>query len=143
MKFFNYHVFRISGDSMFPTIKDSDILVIKKCKKNTEIVRGDIVAFYRFIETSKLFIKRVIGLPNETIIWKSDGKIFVDNTYLDEPYALLQENTEHKWDLIEDSYLVLGDNRRNSEDGRKFGPLFRQEIIGKVIFSLKPFEKMK
>ncbi|OLS25920.1 MAG: Signal peptidase IB [Candidatus Heimdallarchaeota archaeon LC_3] len=128
---------------MFPTIKDSDILVIKKCKKNTEIVRGDIVAFYRFIETSKLFIKRVIGLPNETIIWNSDGKIFVDNTYLDEPYALLQENTEHKWDLIEDSYLVLGDNRRNSEDGRKFGPLFRQEIIGKVIFSLKPFEKMK
>lgn len=143
MKFFNYYVFRISGDSMFPTIKDSDILVIKKCKENTEIVRGDIVAFYRFIETSKLFIKRVIGLPNETIIWKSDGKIFVDNTYLDEPYALLQENTEHKWDLIEDSYLVLGDNRRNSEDGRKFGPLFRQEIIGKVIFSLKPFEKMK
>lgn len=122
-------VIKISGNSMAPTFKSGDYTLSKPTIK---IERYDIVVFKR---KEKLYIKRVIGLPEEHLRLVPNG-VEINQRILYEPY--LSATNRHYFrkaltcDIPEDSYFVLGDNRRSSVDSRTIGVIKREEIIVKV-----------
>lgn len=109
--------------------------------------RGDVIFFYFPDDESQKFVKRVIGLPGETITIL-DGKIYIGNSSepLDEPY-LKEEWTRgvgpYVFQIPEDSYLCLGDNRNNSRDARDWNNPYvkKEKIIGKAIFTYFPINR--
>lgn len=135
---YHYSVVKVEGKSMEPTVTDgSHILVNKRYYINNEPERFDVILLD--IEEDHLthYIKRIIGLPGETIRIK-DGTIFVNNKWLLEPTH--DENTQAlsaKEDIIlgSDEYFVLGDNRNESIDSRyrDFGMVTRNMIQGKMV----------
>ncbi|MFC1618023.1 signal peptidase I [Patescibacteria group bacterium] len=133
----------INGRSMEPAFFDDDVFFINKFSLLfTAPERGDIVQFFNE-ETGELSIKRIISLPGEKVIIKQN-KVFIkdsagNETELDEPY--LAENTittsasgevEGFGPFPENEYFVLGDNREDSNDSRKIGPIHRTFITGRV-----------
>ena len=117
------------GESMYPTLKDGQILAVNTHDKIPG--RGDIVIF-KSKNYSKVLIKRVIGLPGEKIIIKNNniyinGQIIKDYVDIDmESYGILKEEIT----LKENEYFAMGDNRNHSYDCRDIGPLLKDEIIG-------------
>ena len=112
----------------------------------SEPERGDIVIFHYPLDEKIIYIKRVIGLPGETVKIE-DGKIYINDseTPLDEPYLKeewLVENTGFSYTIPEDCWLMLGDNRNNSEDSRnaEIGIVSSEMIEGEVWFVLSPAE---
>ncbi len=93
------------------------------------------------MNTRKDYIKRVIGLPGETVEIK-DGKVYINDKVLDEPYITcpLSHEENLKYQLEEDQVFVLGDNRVNSEDSRCWGPLDTKLIKGKAMMVFWPPE---
>ena len=138
--------FVVSGASMNPTFKDSQYLIVDQLSYEFgEPQRGDVIVFRFPLEPSKFFIKRIIGLPNETIdiqnqtvtiITKENPEGFV----LDEPY-LVPGNMRSdflKTTLSSEEYFVMGDNRKESSDSRSWGTLGREYIIGRALIRLFP-----
>ena len=117
---------------MMPTIADGDRIFVDK--NVDELKRGDIVLFYFPKDKSKTFIKRIIGLPNETLDMRN-GQVFVDDKPLDEQY--IKENFNQikpnlkPIKISSGEYYVLGDNRDNSYDSRSWGTLPKNLIFGK------------
>jgi signal peptidase I len=94
--------------------------------------RGDVVVLDSPQSKDELLIKRVIGLPNETIVIR-DGRVYVDGKMLDESYVndfCTFRSCNGEWQLGPDQYFVLGDNRSHSLDSHAFGPVSRSSIIG-------------
>lgn len=124
---------RNSGVSMIPTIDANSAVAVDR--RVGEIMREDIVIFRFPKDVSQSFIKRVIGLPGDEV--KIDkGRVFVNGVLLEEPYVEPKNRNED--DLLpvkvtENSYFVLGDNRRNSSDSRDWGAVSRQFIWGKAL----------
>ncbi|MEN9413372.1 MAG: hypothetical protein RLZZ342_459 [Candidatus Parcubacteria bacterium] len=140
--------FIVSGSSMEPTFNNFDYLIIDRVSYRLhEPQRGDVVVFGLPQETSRDLIKRVIGLPGETVEI-ADHVVRIKNTEnpqgfeLSEPY-LSAENlggvSSMSTTLGENQYFVLGDNRRVSADSRMWGTLPREDIIGRVVVRLYPF----
>jgi signal peptidase I len=95
--------------------------------------RGDVIVFHFPRDTSKDFIKRIIGLPGDTIRVTSTS-VIVDGQTLHEPYISLPFNFEnYTWNLGPGQFFVMGDHRDNSLDSRSWGPLDRSFIIGKAV----------
>jgi signal peptidase I len=98
-------------------------------------------------DTSKDFIKRVIGLPNETVVIK-DGSVYIKNQenpegfLLDEEYVKLPKSENLVKELGKDEYFVMGDNRAGSFDSRYWGPLPKKDVIGRPIIRLLPVDKI-
>jgi signal peptidase I len=108
--------------------------------------RGDVIIFKYPKDPSKYFIKRVIGLPGETVdINGTDVKIFntenPDGVTITEPYVDFNKSGNVHLTLRDDEYFVMGDNRFASSDSRVWGPLERNMIIGKAFLRLFPIEK--
>ncbi len=126
----------VSGTSMADTLKDGEILILKKYDKSYE--RFDIVVFD--YNNSKL-VKRIIGLPGETVEYK-DGVLYINGVKTDDPFASKTNNfklSNLKIDVIPDNhYFVMGDNRNNSSDSRIIGPISKDSIEGTTTFSLWP-----
>ena len=104
--------------------------------------RGDIVVLHPPYESEEPYIKRVIGLPGETVTF-ADGSVLIDGVPLVEEYIAedITWCSGGPWCEVavpEDSVYVVGDNRQNSTDSRKFGPVSYDQIIGKAIFSSWP-----
>lgn len=105
--------------------------------------RGDIVVLHPPYASPNPYIKRVIGLPGETVSFH-DGRVYVDGKELDEPYiatGVVTECTRGHWCSVTvptDSVYVLGDNREDSTDSRVFGPVKDEAIIGKAVFANWP-----
>lgn len=138
---------RILGSSMEVTLQEDDKIIINKLaywKRNPK--RFDVIVFKQSgSEHSYYNIKRVIGLPGETV-QIIDGLVYIDNELLEEPMNVEPINipglAEEPILLEDDEYFVLGDNRNNSEDSRFFniGNVVRGDIVGKAWFTLDPFE---
>lgn len=140
-------VTQVVGSSMSPTLKNQEILILNKAKyRFFNVNRGDIISFY--YEDTKYLIKRVIGIPGDSIYFK-DNVLYINNKIYQEPY--LKGVVTEDFNLNElgygripnGKYFVLGDNRENSLDSRKIGLIDRKDIIGEVMFRFWPVNKMK
>jgi len=142
--------FIVSGTSMLPTFNTWNYLIIDQLTyRFSPPKRGDIIVFRPPRNPSQFYIKRIIGLPNETL--KLSGtKITIFNTQhengftLNEPYVSPQnqKDTTMTITLSNNEYFVMGDNRKVSYDSRYWGPLTRNKIIGRVYVRLFPFNEV-
>ena len=144
--------FFIPSPSMLPTLKVGDrVLVNKLAYRLHPVHRGDVIVFERPPELTgaedvKDLIKRVIGLPGETVEFR-DNRILIDGRLLEEPYLPVGTVTraKTKGDKIvipAGQVLVLGDNRENSRDGRFFGPFDQKLIVGRAFVLYFPLKDM-
>lgn len=119
---------------MIPALKDGDRIFIERNPGKLE--RGDIVVFYFPLDQRKSYIKRIVGLPNETVDIR-EGKVFINGKPLEEPYVDPKLNLSMpslpEIKLPADAYFVIGDNRDNSADSRIWGPLQKKLIYGKYM----------
>ena len=130
---------RVNGDSMYPTLKDKEIMILNKTKYwNNDIERFDIVVLNE--EGSKL-IKRVIGLPNEKVEYK-DGYLYINDRLIAEEFINV-ETSDYIYDEPKDCYIVIGDNRNNSYDSRDFGCVKEENIVGNARQVIFPFNKIR
>jgi len=123
--------FQVRGSSMEATLHDGQYLIIGKVTYWFHSPqRGDIIVFHPPTHPREDYIKRIVGLPGETINIRS-GHVRVDGVMLDEPYISNVGTYSGDWTLGESEYFVLGDNRRNSSDSHSWGVLPGKGIIGK------------
>lgn len=127
--------FRIVGDSMFPTLESGQFMLVERVTHRfSEPRRGDIVIFEYPRALQEDFVKRIIGLPGEMVEIQG-GSVYINGVALVEPYIHGQRTlTYHPISLTlgDGEYFVMGDNRAASSDSRTWGPLPRQNIVGRV-----------
>ena len=130
----------VSGASMDNTLKDGQLIIINKfVYRFNEIDRFDIVVVKNRQDNDKI-IKRVIGLPNETIEYK-DNKLYINGELMLTDFKAGDTN-DFKVTTDEGEYFVLGDNRPVSKDSRMLGNFKEKDIVGKVSIRLYPFNKI-
>jgi signal peptidase I len=135
--------FRVEGDSMQPTMHPDEYVLIDKVSYMLGAPqRGDIVVFQYPFGTERDFIKRIIGLPGETVSVAA-GVVSVDGRPLDEPYIAAPPQYQGAWTLGADEYFVLGDNRNNSLDSHSWGPLKSDYLIGRALVVYWPMEALQ
>src|SRR3989344_9406592 len=140
--------FVVSGSSMVPTFEDKDYLIIDKISyRLKDPKRADVVVFRYPNDQTKFFIKRVIGLPNETVDIKGSAVTITNETHpegftLDELYVKNISNNTIYSKLKDDEYFVMGDNRSGSSDSRYWGPVKKEFLTGRAFLRLLPINKM-
>lgn len=140
---------RVSGDSMNPTLSNGDNLIVDKLTyhfKDPE--RYDIIVFPFKYEENTYYIKRIIGLPGETI-QIIDGYVYIDGELLESDIygAEVMRDANIAAEPIalgEDEYFVLGDNRNHSSDSRdpSVGVLTREDLLGRALVRIYPFDQV-
>lgn len=128
----------VSGESMVPTLDGGELMLLKKY--DTSYERFDIVVVNENVEGDNL-IKRVIGLPGETIKYRND-KLYINGKIMEDTYAFGQTGNFQEITLEDDEYFLMGDNREISLDSRTLGIIKKQEIEGTVSIILFPFNKL-
>ena len=157
--------FKVEGSSMSPTLEGGQYLVVDQAsffkidnQRLSRIVpfwkapepepefafdppaRGEVIVFNYPLDPKKDFVKRVVGLPGETVEVR-DGTVYVNDEALSEPYLAGRDNSEaHEVTLGEKEYYVIGDNRRNSNDSRSWGPVPEDNIVGRVWLIYWPWD---
>lgn len=147
--------FRVEGDSMLPNLKSRELGFSNVLSLKSKGVERFDVVIVSMRDTNRYLVKRVIGLPNETIEYKQnklyvDG-VIVEESFLDEDYinsVIDQENTNFTQDfgpivLNEGEYFLLGDNRIRSSDSRTYGSFNEDEIVSKNGVVIYPFNKIR
>lgn len=147
---FIYQPVKVEGTSMEPGLSDNERIFINKFTYRLnlgEIRRGDTVVFWYPRDTSKSYIKRVIGLPGDRIRIL-DGQVYVNGALLNEEYVADRFRDPSTWSAGEEvtvpphDYFVLGDHRNSSSDSRAWGYVPRENIYGKAVFVYWPLDKM-
>ncbi|MCK5053564.1 MAG: signal peptidase I [Anaerolineales bacterium] len=129
---------RVEGISMEPSLHEGQFVVVNRLAYRwDEADRGDIVVFRFPLKPSRRFIKRVIGLPGNTVTIRG-GEVYIDGQVLEEPYLAATPRYDGEWIIGPDEVFVLGDNRNNSSDSQNWGPLPTEEIIGKAVLIYWP-----
>lgn len=145
IRVFIFDPVRVDGPSMNNTLEDGQVLILNKfIYRKEDIKRYDIVVIKR--DNGEKIIKRVIGLPNETIEIK-DNKVYANGKLLDSSFT---SSISEDFDISEvgfekvpgDSYFVLGDNREISLDSRVLGPIRKEMILGKASIRIWPINKI-
>ncbi|MBN1966480.1 MAG: signal peptidase I, partial [Anaerolineae bacterium] len=122
----------VEGSSMQPSFYDGDRIVASNIPYLFDSPqRGDVIILDRPAQPEDL-IKRIIGLPGETVTI-NNGRVYVNDVPLDEPYINAPPDYHNRWVLGPDEYFVLGDNRNRSNDSHAFGPVSREEILARVL----------
>lgn len=142
---------KVSGKSMVPNFQDGDYIITNKlATRFSTFQRGEVIILKNPQNPEKeVFIKRIIGLPGETLKLM-DGKVYINNNILEEPYLPNNLKTGGEGFLKEgdevtipvENYFVMGDNRNNSSDSRQFGYIPREDIIGQAFVRYWPVNKM-
>lgn len=139
---------QVSGSSMETTLSDGDHLIVDKISyRFADPKRFDIIVFPFQYDTDTYYIKRIIGMPGETVQIDESGNIYIDGEVLDEDYGReVIQNPGRAVDPIqlgEDEYFVMGDNRNNSSDSREpsVGNIHRKDIIGRAFIRIWPSSK--
>lgn len=133
-----FSILKISGNSMSPNLESGDIVI---SIKPTTIENGDIIAFYY---NNRILIKRVIATSSEWVNIDESGNVYVNNELINETYikekAYGEPTIEFPYQVPEESYFVLGDQRETSIDSRNslIGAISKNDIIGKIIFKVWP-----
>jgi len=138
--------FRIDGTSMEPNVHNGEYVIVNKTAYwfGHNPRRGDVVVFQAPDQPQNDRVKRVIGLPGETVEATGDGAVYVTDIdgnrfKLEEPYLPSHHSgTSGTWTVPEDEYFVMGDNRSVSYDSREGGPVPRGNIIGKAWLIIWP-----
>jgi signal peptidase I len=144
---FLYQPVKVEGTSMQPSLDNNERIFINKFVYRfgiSDIGRGDTVVFLYPGDTSKSYIKRVIGIPGDTV--KIDnGTVVVNGKALSEPYVAQDFRDQMTWGeqtIKADEFFVLGDHRSSSNDSRSWGMVPRQNIYGKAVFVYWPLEDL-
>ncbi|MCR4333916.1 MAG: signal peptidase I [Patescibacteria group bacterium] len=139
--------FVVDGESMHPTFENLDYLVIDELLYNFKApARGEVIVFRFPLNHSVFYIKRIIGLPGETVSITHGVVTIISATgekkTLAEPY-IVNEDATYTSDVMLNpgEYFVMGDNRPNSSDSRVWGPLSKKDIVGRVDLRLLPIAK--
>ena len=128
------NIYSVKGNSMSPTLKEGDLLVIKKTKfKKPFFKHNDIVVLKSPQYPNNYFIKRLIGLPKET----NKSFSFLNNEKLANMFL------DNSQTLTKNEYFVIGDNYLHSTDSRDFGPVEKSMIIGKVFLRIWPLHRLR
>lgn len=137
--------FIVSGASMDPTFKDKQYLIVDELSYHIgDPLRGDVVIFKYPKNPKQYFIKRVIGLPGETVLVDGKGQVFIKDTNgkivltLKEPYVEYTKDDSVERTLGTGEYFMMGDNRAGSFDSRAWGPVDRDLIVGRAFLRLFP-----
>lgn len=137
---FLYTTIRVNGESMENTLKDNDIMILDKIGLKVEkIKRFDIVV----VQTGNTrIIKRVIGLPGETVKYVTD-RLYINDKEIKDDYGNgYTHDFEYEKKIGNNQYYVMGDNRENSTDSRIVGPVSKNKILGKAVFTVFPFSRI-
>jgi signal peptidase I len=136
-----YQPVKIEGNSMTPLLSNDEAIIINKLVYHFEpIRRGDVVVFRYPLDPTKWYIKRIVGLPGETVQIRQ-GLVYINGSWIPEPYVLSQYEDLSDLGPIQvpsDSYFVLGDHRNSSNDSRVFGTVTRRLIDGRADFAYWP-----
>lgn len=141
--------FIVSGTSMVPTFQNSNYLIIDELSyRFEEPKRGDVIIFHPPKDPSVYYIKRIIGIPGDTVSI-SNGVVTITNSEnptglkLSEPY-ITKDNPKDSTNIVvtDGQYFVMGDNRPASYDSRGWGLLPKKNISGRAIFRLFPLDKL-
>lgn len=135
---------RVDGTSMLDTLHENNIMGVSRLHyRLNEPQRGEIITCNYPGEGNKLFVKRIIGLPGETIEIR-EGTVYIDGEPIAEDY--LTRRDDQSMDPVtlgDDEIFVMGDNRPVSRDSRAVGPLTLDEIYGRVLFVAFPFNEIR
>jgi signal peptidase I len=144
---FLYQPVKVEGTSMMPGLVDQERIFINKFVYRfglADVSRGETVVFWFPQDLSKSYIKRVIGVPGDTVE-VVDGTVYVNGKALTEPYVP-EEYRDHasapRHTLASDEYFVLGDHRSSSNDSRTWGTVPRRYIYGKAVFVYWPLDRV-
>ena len=144
---FIYQPVKVEGTSMMPALVDQERIFINKFVYRmglSRIHRGDLVVFYYPADQTKSYIKRIVGLPGDTVEIDR-GMVLVNGRALTEDYVPQAYRDYQSMPLARiepDSYFVLGDHRSSSNDSRSWGSVPRDCIYGQAVFVYWPFEKL-
>ena len=144
---FLYQPVKVEGTSMMPALVDQERIFINKFAYRfglTDITRGDTVVFWPPVDPSKSYIKRVIGVPGDTVEIVH-GDVLVNGSPLAEPYvpSEYRDQVSMPQRAVEpDQFFVLGDHRSSSNDSRTWGTVPRRAIYGKAVFVYWPLDRL-
>ena len=135
---------RVDGTSMLDTLHENNIMGVSRLHyRLNEPQRGEIITCNYPGEGNKLFVKRIIGLPGETIEIR-EGTVYIDGEPIAETYLTrVDDQSMDPITLAKDEIFVMGDNRPVSRDSRAVGPLTLDEIYGRVLFVVFPFNEIR
>src|SRR5260370_3850879 len=141
-----YQPVKVEGTSMMPALLDQERIFINKFvyKFGGSVDRGDMVVFWFPQDPTKSYIKRVIGVPGDTVEVEN-GSVLVNGRKLDESYVIEEYRDRQSMSPFKvgsDEYFVLGDHRSSSNDSRSWGTVPRRFIYGKAVFIYWPMDKL-
>ncbi len=148
IRYFIAQPFIVVGTSMYPTFSNGDYLIIDELSYRFEKPqRGDIIVFRPPVDLKEHYIKRIVGLPGETVSVNGNTVTIKNAEHpngftLDEKYVSSERDGVNQVTLGPDEYYVMGDNRSVSSDSRVWGPLKASEISGRVLVRLFPFQSI-
>ena len=140
--------FIVSGSSMFPTFEDGQYLVVDEISYRLDNPKRDDVVVFRYPnDTTKFFIKRIIGLPGETVDIKGSEVTITNKEHpngfiLDQSYIKNISNDNKHFELKDNEYFVMGDNRTASYDSRYWGAVPKNLMVGRALLRLLPISKV-
>jgi signal peptidase I len=137
--------FRVQGTSMLPLLEDSERIIVNKFTYRFHpIEHGDVVVFWYPKDPSVSFIKRVVGIPGDSVEIRR-GVLYVNGKKMDEEYLRAQFNDTESYEAVQvpkGYYYVLGDHRNSSNDSRNWGEVPEKYIYGKAVFRFWPLPKL-